>query len=251
MIKLFAKHISTIGQIKITYLVFAKKDNSQNSQYKKPNPIRKWVSYGSMASISYEFTGFLKIDFSKENINIINLPTHQIGRLVSLFKSTLKVIETKGDKIWYLDKTGTPGLYTTTDKDKYIADFGLILKGLIKNQYIIAIPTLVKDYQEILYEGYSFRLNNNISFDLTTDEIKDVFYILSKTDFITLGQILINSAILWKDETLDTEINFNSDYVSSEDFKKHQEEKKLLNTQPKSTLGSNIFYGLMQKSGGI
>ena len=247
MIKLFAKHIANIGQIKITYLVFAKKDTQFNSQYKKPNPIRKWVTYGNMASISYEFAGFLKIDFVKDNINIINLPTHQIGRLVSLFKSVIRIIETKGNKIWYQDKSGIPGLYTTTDKNTYLAEFGAILKGLIRNQYIIAIPTLVKDYQDILYEGYEFRLNNNCSFELTTDEIKDVIYILARTDFITLGQTIVNSAILWKDETLDFETNFNSDFVSSEEFKRYQDQKKLVDNQPKSSLGNNIFAGLIQK----
>ena len=69
MIKTFTRFLGKIGPVSLTYLVFinSTEDSSVSANkgyYNKKRSIRKWVSVGNvpMTTISYEFSGFLKLD---------------------------------------------------------------------------------------------------------------------------------------------------------------------------------------------
>lgn len=267
MIKTFTRFLGKIGPVSLTYLVFINSTeessvSANKGYYNKKRSIRKWVSVGNvpMTTISYEFSGFLKLDFNnnfdKNEVytqeKIINLPVHQLGRLVGFLKRCLYIMENKGDDIWQSDNLGSPVLknYKMEDWEPFIVSS----VGYVKGRAFYGMPTVVKDYREVAYEGYRIFISKELYFDFTVDELRDLIYIIDKTDFINLAQNMVNTVFVFTNENLIKSFGVQSEKqaetYAERDYRVHMEQKAAIDNAPVNiNSGKNIFNGLNTKKG--
>ena len=170
------------------------------------------------------------------------LPMSQTVKIIRFIKRTIRVVEDPDGKIYYwdADRRNQLAMYQipADEMNKLLVNEF----GLAGNHALQSYPTIVKDYQDNLYEGAVIRFDRSEnSIQLAYDELLYLYYILSKTDYIILTQEMINSTMIWTNKEitkhLDIETTKASDIKQRNDINRQQEGAN----QPSNSLPGNVF----------
>lgn len=250
MIRSIQRELCKVGSLKVSLFVFLSKDDRPGQQFRQQKPLRKYIGVTGMY-VGFNFTPFILLDYTMssgvyEKDHKMFLPVTNVPKLVRLFRNTLKAISDPQKHLYYIDgDTRRLSMYRVPDDE---------MKNYINTEYALAgshiirtVPTLVKDYQENLYEGatiYFDRTTNSV--DLSHDEIFSLQYVLSSTDFFSLSQAMLASLGTMLDpaitKELDIETYKSADYMQRADLQRAQAQIN----QPVVQGGNNVFSGLKE-----
>ena len=261
MIKSIGRILGSYGDITLKiFIMLGQIGNQGNYKYKQKPSFKKWVAYGNMESITYDFSTFLQLDYNPRFNSTIaydknkrfNFHVHQAWKLNSFLAKTLSVIEKHGDNIYYFDSDRSNELSMFNLSPEQIEEYSIEAYGFLGNHCIKSIPAIVTDYQENKYEGYRLFFDRSTNFvDLSYDELHSLAYVINRTDFISLSQSIVNSTILWYSQNARNAfgmvIDTASDAQGRRAVSQEDENREIINKQlPVSSTG-NPFKGLFEK----
>ena len=250
MITTITREICKVGILRINVMVFlSKHDNGEYAKFKPRKSFKRFIGQQGV-SLTYDFPTFLMFDYTmcsgsfvKEHKMFIPIP--QVTKVISFLKKTLAVVDDPEGRLYYLDADNGNKLSMYHLSAEDIKRVVITESGFSGNHRLRSYPTIVKDYQENLYEGSVIcfdRRENTVQ--LAYDELRALLYILSKTDFVTLSQSMVNSTLIWTDREitkhLDIETVKSTDYRQKLDLNESAEKRE----QPKPMYGNNVFSGL-------
>ena len=247
MIKTILRELCRVGQLRIQIMLFLTSTDSYNTQFKPKKSFKRFIGQSGV-SLTYDFPTFIVLDYTMSTgvfvkDNKMFIPLHQVPKLCRLFRKTIKVIDDPNGKIYYWDADHGNKLCMYNIPAEQLKGLINIEYGFSGNHIIKTTPTIVRDYQDNLYEGaaiYFDRHENRV--DLSTDELYAVYYILERTDFITLGQALVNSLSVWANPAITKHIDIET--VRSSDLRQRDDLNRANIEQPSSQGVTNVFGGL-------
>lgn len=252
MIKGIIRDICRVGQLRVQIMLFLTSQDSYNTQYKPRKSFKRFIGQSGV-TLTYDLPTFIVLDYTMSTgvfvkDNKMFIPLHQVPKICRLLRKTIKVVDDPNGRIYYWDADHGNKLcmYNMSNEQ---------LKGLINAEYgfsgnhvIKTVPTIVKDYQDNLYEGaaISFDRNDNTVY-VSTDELYALYHILDRTDFVTLGQTMINGLSVWANQSITKHLDI--DTMRSGDIKQRNDLNRSQIEQPKSQGMNNVFGGLKTTGG--
>ena len=250
MIKCIVRDICRIGILHIGVMIFLSQRGS-DAEYQKFRPRKSFRRFiGQGVSLTYEFPTFLVLDYSMSSGTFVKehkmfLPIHQINKVLTFLQKTIKIVDDPQGRIYYWDADhgNTLSMYHMSSDE--LNRLIVIESGFAGNHRLQSYPTIVKDYQENLYEGAVISFDRvETSVQLSYDELRSLLYILSRTDFVVLSQTMINTTKIWTDQVitkhLDIETSKSGDYRQKNDLAIAESKTE----QPKPMFGGSVFNGL-------
>ena len=254
MIKNITRNIGIIGPLLVKVLCFINESKTgENQGFYKKRSFSKWIT-GSInnkeVSLTYDYATFIILDYNSrgkekefnKNKNIM-IPIFQVPALIKFLRQSLKMFEY--DDTYYYEAHGTDKkLCLYSESSKYIT----VSKMFIRDCMLSSQLTIVHfEYENKDYEG--LRINNTSNdnyFELTLDQISELLYFLTNTDFITLSQTLVNSNILWISKYLISELGLSTGCSESiqENIRKAEEMRIRAINNAKPIQKTNVFDGL-------
>lgn len=256
MIKSIGRILGKFGDITLKIFIILGDTNS-NANYKPKPSFKKWIAYGQIESITYDFTTFLQLDYNKDyksydKTKRFNFHISQVWKLNKFFSNTISVIRDYGNEIYYLDKDNGNRLSMFRLDNDQIQKFTITSFGYMSNHCIRSIPAIISDYQDNQYEGYRLFFDNSDKFiDLSYDELCSLSYILKKTDFINLSQAIVNSTILWYSQNARNDLRMTIDTAADAYSKQataiNTYNENIIDKQLPYSRPANVFKGLVGK----
>lgn len=254
MINTLYREICKVGSLKIGVLMFLKQTSSaEYTKYKPSKTFKRYICQSGDVALTYAFPTFIVIDYTMASGTYIKdhklfIMVNQIFKLERFLKRTLRIVEDPENKLYYLDadRGNRLCMYSITKETMKT----LITRegGFSGNHILQSYPTIVTDYQDKMYEGVTIcidRRDNTVN--LSTDELSSLYYIISRTDFITLGQAMLNSTLIWTDKAitkhLDIDTSRSADYRQKTDISAEEVRRE----QPATQMGINPFANLPTK----
>ena len=258
MINAIYREIVRCGILHIGVMLFLvnNKTAADYQKYKPRKAFRRFIGRNGV-SLTYDFPTFIVLDYSMATGTFVKenkmfLPIQQVVKIIEFVKKTIRVVEDPDGKIYYWDADHNNQLamyhLSADDMNKLIVSE----YGLSGNHVLQSYPTIVKDYQDNLYEGAVIRFDRTEnSVMLSYDELRALHYVLAKTDFITLSQAMLNSTKLWTDKGitkhLDIDTNKATDAMQRNDLNRSIE----VQNQPATNMPVNVFGELKVMKGEI
>jgi hypothetical protein len=237
MIKSIKHSIGRFGVLNVKVVVALNNNYTpMNTTKHVRKKFRKWLYTNDGGTMyNYAYAIFINLDFNSSKLPFskdrsFTIFSCQNWKLVEALQQGLEMLN--NTDIFYIDKdTKHTCMYADAAKYKITS------AGYMNNGILTITPTVVVDINDVHYEGLRIAFNNINNFiDLAIDELRGLLYVLEKTDFVTLGQTLINSLILWASkqttDELDLEVGSGSfvnglnneyDYQQTEDKIKTQQ----------------------------
>jgi len=248
MIKTIFREIVRCGVLHIGVMLFLtnSKTAADYQKYKPRKAFKRFIGRDGV-SLAYDFPTFLVIDYTMASGTFVKehkmfLPIPQVIKVIDFIKKTIRIIEDPDGKIYYWDADHNNQLamyhLSAEDMNKLV----VTEYGLSGNHVLQSNPTIVKDYQDNLYEGAVIRFDRTEnSVMLSYDELRSLYYILSKTDFITLSQEMLNSTKLWTDKGITKHLDIDTtraiDISQRNDLNRANE----IVNQPTNSMPTNVF----------
>ena len=247
MIKTIIRDICKLNQLKISVMVFLTSSDYATKQYKPRKSFKKFIGQNSV-TLTYDLPTFIVLDytlctgtFNKDHKIFIPLP--QVAKLMKFINKTVKVVEDPDNTIYYWDADHNNRL------SMYMVDLEKLsntLYGIAGGHIIKSTPTIVHDYQENLYEGATIYFDRSeVSVNLTYDELYTLQYILCRTDFVTLGQSMLNSTNIWTDKIITKHLDIET--TTSGDLRQRRDLNAKEIAQPTTNYGGSVFSELVKE----
>lgn len=256
MIKTICRDLGRIGQLGLQVLIFMTQGEITNPSYQKYKPrkaFKRFIGQGG-TSLTYDFPTFIVLDYTMSSGTYVKdhkmfIPIIQVIKLITFLANTIRVVEDPKGELYYWDADHGNALsmyHLPADKmnEKIIT-----LQGLAGNHNIQSYPTIVIDYQDNRYEGaiiHFDRTENQIS--LSYDELRMVHYILSRTDFVTLSQAMVNTSSLWTNVGITKHLDIET--TKAGDWRQSQDLSRSTINQPTTNMPVNVFQELKTIDGG-
>ena len=210
MIKSIQRIIHKIGPVtlKLLLMIHDPIKPGEIPKFRK-RPFRRFIqTYTNMESITYDFTSLLILDFNYPNEfgkeRLFTIFICQIWKLVQALEDGLHILER--DDIFYIDETTRQKKMYKDALSHYVTK-----NGFPGDRRILVQPTLLVDSEERIIEGMRICVDNiNNFFEMTEDDLRSLIYILTHTDFISLGQTMVSSSLLWASKTMITDLGLES-----------------------------------------
>ena len=250
MIKVITRDICKLNQLKLSVMIFLTSSDYTTKQYKPRKSFKKFIGQGGV-SLTYDLPTFVVLDytmctgtFNKEHK--IFVPLQQLARLIKFVNKTVKVVEDPNNNIYYWDADHNNRLSMYVIHKEDLEKITNTLYSIAGGHIIRSIPTIVHDYQENLYEGATIYFDRTeISVNLTYDELYTLQYILYRTDFVTLGQEMLNSTNIWTDKMITKHLDIET--TTSSDIRQRRDLNNGTIEQPTSNYGGSVFNELIKE----
>ena len=248
MLKSVSKVISQFAEFSVKLIVAASKSGQESGS--KPLSRRHYISIwdnNNQLYVNFSYVSYFQIDYNKfgqtydRNKRFI-IHISQIPKLMRALNKMKYLLDTEFDNIYQEDGKS---LYMDPDH-KYT----IIENGFMGNVSIMIRPSLINNINnDTIYQAIEFNINNtNNTFSMTMDEFLALIYIISKTDFYTMSDVIMKSALLVSKSGNYYDINYTtaqetSGYVRN-DFNS-QMMNRINNSIPQQSM-RNIFNGLKE-----
>lgn len=254
MINTIYREICKIGTLRIGTILFLKSmSNLDYTKYKPSKAFKRYIGQSGEVALTYNFPTFIVIDYTMSSGTFMKdhklfIALGQLAKLERFLRRTMKVVEDPNGSIFYLDadRGNKLCMYNLSSEDLKKV---IIREGGFSGTHVLqSYPTIVTDYQENSYEGVTIcidRKENTVN--LSYDELSALYYVVSKTDFVNLGQAMINGLSVWANTAITKHLDIDSarstDYRQKNDISAEQERRE----QPTPQLGNNVFSNLNTK----
>jgi len=244
--------LGRFGQIKLSFFVMfiGQEPNPAAGAKPQKKPIRLNVTKNQYLSYRYSFVPYIQLDFNPMSSEewrkeqTVSIPGHHIGSLLAFLKKTLVLIEDTDNKIFYYDR----------DKNNTLSIYGEYNTGKVLIQKVVgshiagSLPTIVVDYQDRLYEGATIIFDKRSrSADIAHDELENLVYVLSHTDFYNLAMGLFTSITPWGDRNITKLLDIGIWQDSMTREKKDLRAYSMSQRQPTNSGMTPIFGELKEK----